>query len=61
MPKKNSDGRSTKNLPKAREPKPPLLSEMLIAQLQGAVNAAQRKRMTKPVDACKSRSDEKDF
>jgi hypothetical protein len=29
----------------AGEPTPPFLSEQLIAQLQGAVNAAQRKRM----------------
>jgi hypothetical protein len=37
----------------AGEPTPPLLSEKLIAQLQGAVNAAQRKRMprAKPVSS----------
>lgn len=29
----------------AGEPRPPFLCEKLIAQLQGAVNAAQRKRM----------------
>jgi hypothetical protein len=39
-------------------PAPPLLSEKLIAQLQGAVIAAQRKRLPDPVDAPKSKSGE---
>jgi hypothetical protein len=36
------------------EPAPPLLSEKLIAQLQGAVIAAQRKRKHDAGDAPKS-------
>jgi hypothetical protein len=44
----------------AGEPAPPLLSEKLIAQLQGAVNAAQRKRMFKSMDNFESGSAEKD-
>jgi hypothetical protein len=39
----------------AGEPTPPFLSETLIAQLQGAVNAAQRKRMPHSNDKSESR------
>jgi hypothetical protein len=35
----------------AEEASPQFLSEKLIAQLQGAVSAAQRKRMPKPIDS----------
>jgi len=45
MPKKMSDGASMTDGPTPGEIAPPLLSEKLIAQLQGAVEAAQRKRM----------------
>ena len=44
MPKKTSDGVLTIAPPTEGEGTPPLLSEKLIAQLQGAVEAA-RKRM----------------
>jgi len=46
MSKKTRRGRLKRpaGLP-AGEPTPPFLSEQLIAELQGAVNAAQRKRM----------------
>jgi hypothetical protein len=39
----------------AGEPTPPFLSEKLIAQLQGAVNAAQRKRIPHSNDRGESR------
>jgi hypothetical protein len=38
------------------ESTPPLLSEKLIAQLQGAVAAAQRKRMSEPTGTFKARA-----
>jgi hypothetical protein len=44
----------------AEEAAPPFLSEKLIAQLQGAVIAAQRKRIPKPIDTA-GRAVEKDF
>jgi len=44
MPKKTSDDESSPAQPTAGENTPPLLSEKLIAQLQGAVEAARRKR-----------------
>jgi len=44
----------------AGEPAPPLLSEKLIAQLQGAVNSAQQKQMSKSMDNRERRSAEKD-
>jgi hypothetical protein len=59
MPKKASNRGPTRNLPPERTP--PLLSEKLIAKLQGAVRAAQRKRITESIDARESRSAEKDF
>ena len=37
-------------------PAPPLLSEKLIAQLQGAVADAQRKRMSEATKALKARA-----
>jgi hypothetical protein len=61
MPKRTSDGRPEQSRLNAGEPTPPFLSEKLIAQLQGAVSAAQRKRMRKPIDIGESRSAEKDF
>ena len=50
MPKRTSDERHDKSHMSVHEAPPPLLSEKLIAQLQGAVSAAQRKRTSKPVD-----------
>jgi hypothetical protein len=47
MPKKTSDGELTIAHAAQGEATPPLLSEKLIAQLQGAVEAA-RKRMPMP-------------
>jgi len=44
MPKKMIDGAQKIGRPTSGEGAPPLLSEKLIAQLQGAVEAAQRKR-----------------
>jgi len=59
--KKTDNDRSKQSASNGGEPTPPLLSDKLIAQLQGAVNAAQRKRMTHPSDHDKRRSAEKDF
>ena len=61
MPKRTSDKKSKKSRPKFAEPIPPLLSEELIAQLQGAVNTARRKRMRDPIDESERRSAEKDL
>jgi hypothetical protein len=61
MPKKASNGRPSKNLRETPGPTPPPLSEKLIAQLQGAVRAAQCKRITKSIDACESGPAEEDF
>lgn len=58
MAKKSPDGRPRKDPPTTEEATPPLLSKKLIAQLQGAVRAAQRKRMPDPNDAPASRSAE---
>jgi hypothetical protein len=60
MPKRASDERHDKSRMSAEEAPPPFLSEKLIAQLQGAVSAAQRKRIPKPNDNA-DRSVEKDF
>jgi hypothetical protein len=51
MSKRTSDGKSLKDRPMTEESPPPPLSEKLIAQLQGAVNAAQRRRKSDPNDA----------
>jgi hypothetical protein len=51
MPKRTSDERHDKSHMSAEEASPQFLSEKLIAQLQGAVSAAQRKRMPKPIDS----------
>lgn len=56
MPKKTSDEKPKRSRLNAGEPTPPLLSEKLIAQLQGAVNAAQRTRIAKPIDTSESKS-----
>jgi hypothetical protein len=45
MSKKTSGRKSKNSRPITAEPTPPLLSEKLIAQLQGAVSAAQHKRV----------------
>jgi hypothetical protein len=44
MSKRTRHGRLKRPSSIAGEPTPPCLSEKLIAELQGAVNAAQRKR-----------------
>jgi hypothetical protein len=55
MSKLADGGEPKKVRPTAEESSPPLLSEKLIAQLQGAVSAAQRKRMSDPHDASATR------
>jgi hypothetical protein len=60
MPKRTSDERHDKTHMIAEQASPPLLSEELIAQLQGAVSAALRKRIPKPIDDA-DRSVDKDF
>jgi hypothetical protein len=60
MSKRVSDDRPKKDRPMTEEATPPLLSEKLIAQLQGAVDAAQRKQLPQPNDASASRSAEKE-
>ena len=51
MSKRTYDGTSRKDRPPTEEAAPPLLSEKLIAQLQGAVSAAQRRRKPDPGEA----------
>jgi hypothetical protein len=46
MSKRTRHGRLKRPSSIAAEPTPPLLSEKFISELQGAVNAAQRQRMT---------------
>jgi hypothetical protein len=60
MPKRTSEERHDISRLSADEAAPPLLSEKLIAQLQGAVSAAQRKRIPKPIDDADG-AVEKDF
>ena len=55
MSKRTRHGRLKRPSSIAGEPTPPLLSEKLIAELQGAVNAAQRKRMPHSHDKGESR------
>jgi len=50
MPKKTPGSRHKRPPLNPDEPRPPYLNEKLIAQLQGAVSAALRKRIVKPVD-----------
>jgi hypothetical protein len=51
MSKRASEGRPEKDRPTTEEAAaPPLLSEKLIAQLQGVVVAAQRRRKSDPSD-----------
>jgi hypothetical protein len=45
MPKRENGYEPKKDRPMPREAAPPLLSDKLIAQLQDAVSAAQRRRM----------------
>jgi hypothetical protein len=45
MSKKTSGSKPKNSRPITAEPTPPLLGDKLIAQLQGAVSAAQRKRV----------------
>jgi len=56
MSKRTREGRPEQSDSNLGEPIPPLLSEKLIAELHGAVNAAQRKRMSHPVDKRENRS-----
>jgi hypothetical protein len=50
MPKKTPGSRHKRPRLTPDEPRPPYLNEKLIAQLQGAVSAALRKRIAKPID-----------
>ena len=60
MPKGTNDGRPKEGRPKTDEATTPApLSEKLIAKLQMAVGAAQRKRMPDPSDASASESPER--
>jgi hypothetical protein len=61
MAKKPGDGRPQKGRPRTAQASPPPLSEELIAKLQGAVEAAQRKRMKAPDDAPRALSVEEEF
>jgi hypothetical protein len=61
MPKRTNGGSPKKDPPIIDGPTPPLLSEKLIAQLQGAVRAAQRKQMPAPTDESERRAAEKDL
>jgi len=59
MSKGTTDGRAKDGRPKTDESTPPPLSEKLIAKLQMAVGAAQRKRMPDPSDASANESPER--
>lgn len=61
MSNKNSDSKPKKQASMAEGPAPPPLSEELIAQLQGAVRAAQRKRMPKPAGTTQQSSTDEEF
>jgi hypothetical protein len=62
MAKKTGDDRPKQTGSDSGEPTPPpFLSEKLIAQLQGAVDAAQRKRMPHPSVKGENTSAGKDF
>jgi hypothetical protein len=61
MSKRAIDGNDKKGQPMTEEAPPPLLSEELVAQLQAAVNAAQRKRLSAPYDSSASRSGKKEL
>jgi hypothetical protein len=50
MPKKTPGSRHKRPRLNPDEPRPPYLNQKLIAQLQGAVSAALRKRIAKPID-----------
>ena len=60
MLKRENGCEPKKDRPIPGEAAPPLLSDKLIAQLQNAVSAAQRKRMTERNDST-ARSPEKDI
>jgi hypothetical protein len=59
MSKGANDGRPKEDRPMTEEATPLPLSEKLIAQLQNAVSAAQRKRIPDPNDASASQSTER--
>jgi hypothetical protein len=58
IPKKAQDEKSTKSRRDFGGPTPPPLSEELIAQLQGAVRAAQRKKVSPSAQPSDSVNDE---
>jgi hypothetical protein len=60
MSKKANGGEPKRDRPMTGEASPPHLSEKLIAQLQGAVRTAQRKRIPNPNNVT-ARSPEKEF
>jgi hypothetical protein len=60
MSKRTRDDKSKNGRPEIVEPTPPRLSEALIAQLQQAVSAAQRRRNPERIDAPEIGSNEKD-
>jgi hypothetical protein len=60
MSKRENGCKPKKTRPMPREAAPPLLSDELIAQLQNAVRAAQRKRMSDRNDST-ARSSEKEI
>jgi hypothetical protein len=55
MSKKTRPGRLKRSSSIAGEPTPPFLSEKLVAELQGAVNSARRKRMPRSHDQAENR------
>jgi hypothetical protein len=61
MSKRARNGNRKKGQPMTEEAPPPFLNEQLIAQLQAAVNAAQRKRRSEPYGSSAGRSPEKEL
>jgi hypothetical protein len=61
MSKRARNENGKKGQPETQEAPPPFLSEELVAQLQAAVNAAQRKRLSEPCDSSASRSVKKEL
>jgi hypothetical protein len=60
MSKRTRDDNYKNDRPEIAEPTPPRLSDELIAQLQRAVSAAQRRRNPERIDAPEIGSSEKD-
>jgi hypothetical protein len=61
MSKRKSDFKSKNSRPMVAEPTSSILSETLIAQLQQAVRAAQRRQNPRPSDASEASTIEKDL